>query len=129
MIVNYSSNNKQKDWKLYNLKLIENKVWNLQVLHFCGTLYHPITNSDVYELITNITERSCLNNSGVICYIYLNQHDKSVNYQPTLSTLYKLRFLDLGVTVFDLRAIGTSVNLKFSEIAIQIEITESHGWF
>ena len=128
MIVNYAINNLTKKRKNLDLKLADNRSWKIKVIHLCGKLSNNSVKSGVYEIVSNMTERSSFNDCGVIGYIYINSNEIRINYQPTYPQSYKLRFHDFSVTVFDIRAIGSSDILKFSEFAVQLEITEAYGW-
>lgn len=129
MIVNYSSNNPDKFWGQINVKLTDNKPWKFKMLNFMGKFGSKVQTNGVYELSTNMIERDETNCDGVIGYVILDKHDKFLNFQPTHLAAYKIRFTELCSAVFDLRSVSTGENIKFVELGLTIEISESHAWF
>lgn len=79
----------------------------------------------IYQLSTNIIDREKGNSNRIIAFIRLERKQIHLEFTPTHSIWYKLRFKDISSAHFKLKSIASDEEVFFAEFACQIEICEN----
>lgn len=80
----------------------------------------------IYRIICNLIGREDGNSHGIIGFVYIESKNV-VEFQPTHSPWYKLRFQEISFAEIILQSVTTDENINFEELAFQFEVSEIYG--
>ena len=85
--------------------------------------------SKIYELQTNLIERSGFNPMRSVTFFSLAIGQNCYTYMPTQKIYYKMSLSNFKAPVFTVRCVETGDYIDIQEIAVQLDIRETNGWF
>ena len=126
MIANFwiTQSNKQ----LISSELSQNKFYSANFLKIIIVFKESIKSSTIFELQTNLIERSGFNPMRTVSFFSPSIGQNYLNYEPTQKMYYKLSLSNFNAPVFILRNTESSELIEIKEIAVQLEIKETNGW-
>lgn len=126
MIINYSGVPAQNIIEFRNVTLPYGN-YSFSLINFQGFLISPPKFTDLYEITSNLISREDGNPHRIIGYIMLEGQSPVLTYQPTHKLAYKLQHLDLFSSELIFRGIVSDTILKFSHVAVQLEVKDTYG--
>ena len=103
--------------------------YKLSFNNFLGYLTTPLKSGEIFEISTNLISRDDANPHRVVGYVFIPEGSFVVSYTPTHLFEYKLRVLELSNAEIKFRGLSSDKILEFSQIAAQIQISETYGRF
>ena len=97
----------------YSLRLIS--------LHAIISSYVP---AGIYKICTNLIDRENGNSDRILAYVRFDRKQHTVDFTPTQSVWYKLRWLDISVADVYIKSMKTDEKLSFSAFACQLEVKD-----
>ena len=70
MIINFSGDSIIDKLDINSIQLDDTKFWELSLLKFSAIFSSKISQSGIYEIVTNMIERDDGNSLGVVDYVY-----------------------------------------------------------
>ena len=127
MIVNFWMS-KSKN-QLATSELSPDKFYSINFLNIDFILREKINKKQIFELQTNLIERSGFNPMRTVGFFIPSIGSIGYSYSPTQKMYYKLSLTSFKSPVFIIRCPATGKIIDFEEISIQVEIRETNGWF
>ena len=127
MIVNFWMSKTSN--QLPTSELSPDKFYSINFLSINFILTKKVMTNNIFEIQSNLIERSGFNPMKTVTFFRVPVGSKHYSYEPTQKMYYKLSLTNFRAPVFILRCLATGDIIDFDEIAIQVEIRESNGWF
>ena len=122
MIINISGNTQPT--QINSIQLNQFDDYSIRLIAF-HAIFTSKADFGIYQLCTNLIDRERGNSHRILAYIRLDKRQTVLDFTPTQSVWYKLRFKDISSAVFRLQSTVSDDEVFFTNFACQFEIIKN----
>ena len=114
---------------LISADLSSDKFYLVNFLNINIILKEENKNCKLFELETNLIERSGFNPMRTLTFFIIPIGHNFYSYLPPQKIYYKLSLSNLKSPIFVLREPSSGEIVPIRDISVQLELRETNGWF
>ena len=124
MLLNFSGST--SPYSIERVELPPFRPHKLRVLSILGMLREYAT-PGLYKITCDLIEREPGNQHKILGFVIINRKQIFLEFQPTHSIWYKLRYHDINLADIKFQSVTTDEIIIFEEFSIQLEVRETYG--